>query len=214
MKIFQIRRVSGAKEYLIFGFKVFRRSRRNRNIVVSGERNVVSGVPGNCQVSVYGTDNQVIFDPSNWDFAGRISLGSPNSPVSHCSVTVGVDVRSNGTDIVVFDNGSEVSIGSGSRLAFGTRIYCSDTHAILSEDGKVVNRGRFVRIGRHCWIGLDALILKNTVIPDGSIVGAAAVVTKQRGMDNLPAGCLFAGNPATVVRTGVHWDVARPNDLP
>ena len=52
-----------------------------------------------------------------------------------------------------------------------------------------------VIIGKNCFIGCNALILKGTVLGDNCVVGAGAVVS---GVfeDN----CVIAGNPARVIR--------------
>lgn len=53
-----------------------------------------------------------------------------------------------------------------------------------------------IRLGRHCWLGMNAIILPGVTLGDYTIVGAGSVVTKSH-----PDGhCILAGNPAKVVR--------------
>lgn len=53
-----------------------------------------------------------------------------------------------------------------------------------------------IRIGKRCWIGMNAVILPEVVLGDYTIVGANAVVTK-----SFPEGCMIiAGNPAQIVK--------------
>jgi acetyltransferase-like isoleucine patch superfamily enzyme len=53
-----------------------------------------------------------------------------------------------------------------------------------------------VRIGKYCWIGMNAVILPNVELGDFTIVGAGAVVTK-----SFKEGyCVIGGNPAKVIR--------------
>ena len=52
-----------------------------------------------------------------------------------------------------------------------------------------------VIIGKNCWIGAGAIILKDVHIGDHSVVGAGSVVTK-----DVPAGELWVGNPAKFLR--------------
>lgn len=54
---------------------------------------------------------------------------------------------------------------------------------------------REIRIGNNCFLGCNSIILKGTVLGDGCIVGAGAVVTGKYE-DN----CVIAGNPAKVIR--------------
>lgn len=55
---------------------------------------------------------------------------------------------------------------------------------------------RPVRICDNVWIGMNAIILKGVTVGENSVVAAGAVVTK-----DVPANCVVAGNPATVVRS-------------
>jgi acetyltransferase-like isoleucine patch superfamily enzyme len=54
-----------------------------------------------------------------------------------------------------------------------------------------------VKIGKHCWIGMNAMILPEVMLGDYTIVGANAVVTK-----SFPDGyCVVAGNPAKIIKS-------------
>jgi len=54
-----------------------------------------------------------------------------------------------------------------------------------------------VRIGRYCWLGVNATILPEVELGDHTVVAAGAVVTK-----SFPEGyCVLAGVPAKVVKT-------------
>lgn len=51
-----------------------------------------------------------------------------------------------------------------------------------------------IKIGKHCWIGMNAVILPGVGLGDHTIVGAGAVVNR-----SFPEGyCILAGAPATV----------------
>lgn len=51
-------------------------------------------------------------------------------------------------------------------------------------------------IGKHCWIGMHAVILPGVVLGDFTIVGAGAIVTR-----SFPEGYqVIAGNPAKPIR--------------
>lgn len=52
-----------------------------------------------------------------------------------------------------------------------------------------------IRIGKFCWIGMNAIILPAVELGDFTIVGAGAVVTK-----SFPDGfCVLGGSPATII---------------
>lgn len=53
-----------------------------------------------------------------------------------------------------------------------------------------------IKIGKYCWIGMNAVILPNVFIGDHVVVGAGSVVTK-----SFPDGyCVIAGNPAKIIK--------------
>ena len=53
-----------------------------------------------------------------------------------------------------------------------------------------------IRLGKHCWLGMNAVILPGVQLGDYTVVGAGAVVTR-----SFPDGhCVLAGNPAREIR--------------
>lgn len=54
---------------------------------------------------------------------------------------------------------------------------------------------REIHIGKNCFLGCNSIILKGTVLGDGCVVGAGAVVSG-KFEDN----CVIAGNPARVIK--------------
>ena len=113
----------------------------------------------------------------------------------------------NGLDCLLLENNTFVSIGDGCMLSFGIRMRCTGDHAIINDKGEVINLAKSIEIGNHVWVGMDALILKNSKVADGCIVGANSVVTKAFETPN----SVIAGNPARKVKEGIHWDEARPD---
>ena len=70
----------------------------------------------------------------------------------------------------------------------------SANHDFVNKD--IAQAASPVIIGKHCWMGMGAVILPEVVLGDFTIVGANAVVTK-----SFPEGyCILAGNPATIIK--------------
>lgn len=93
---------------------------------------------------------------------------------------------------------SEITIGPGCAISWGVRILDTDVHQLV-RDGAASPHAP-VHIGKDCWIGAGALILKGTKLGDGSVVAAGAVVASE-----VPSKSLVAGIPARVIRENIAW---------
>ena len=93
-----------------------------------------------------------------------------------------------------------ISIGDNTLIGGNVKIFDNDFHPIEVEarniDDKDAIGTREVVIGKDCFIGCNALILKGTKIGDGSVVGAGSIVCGE-----FPSGVVIAGNPARVIKT-------------
>ena len=90
-------------------------------------------------------------------------------------------------------------IGDGCAISWNCQFLDDDFHEVYYP-GKVKRENK-IKIGDHVWIGCNVSILKGSVIPDGCIVAANSVVTRQFDEKN----ALLAGNPATVIKRNVEW---------
>jgi acetyltransferase-like isoleucine patch superfamily enzyme len=82
-------------------------------------------------------------------------------------------------------------------IVIGAYTYITFGASILAHD-MVRNLRATTRIGTHCFIGANALILPGVTVGDHAIVAAGAVVTK-----DVPSYSIVAGNPAKVIKTGI-----------
>lgn len=87
-----------------------------------------------------------------------------------------------------------IDVGEGTILGADAMILDNDFHT--PDEGwtwanDCVTTAKGITIGRGCFIGTRAIILKGVTIGDGAIVAAGAVVTK-----DVPASSLAVGNPA------------------
>ena len=99
------------------------------------------------------------------------------------------------------EDNNKITIGDHCLFAKHIVIRNSDAHSILSIDGKRINPSKDVTLGKHVWVGYGATILKGTILGDNCIVGTQAVIS---GKHPQP-GCIYAGNPARLVKEDINW---------
>lgn len=92
-----------------------------------------------------------------------------------------------------------ITIGENTHIGGNTKILDNDFHPLEIEarnkDIKEKISTRPIVIGKNCFIGCNSLILKGTILGDGCVVGAGAVVS-----GTFEENCVIAGNPARVIK--------------
>jgi maltose O-acetyltransferase len=94
-----------------------------------------------------------------------------------------------------------VRIGDDTLIAGNVQIYDNISHPLsperrLRHDPFTLEESSPVVIGKNCWIGNQAIIMRGVTIGDNSIVAAGAIVTK-----SVPSNVLVAGNPARIIKS-------------
>ena len=104
---------------------------------------------------------------------------------------------------IVLDECTSCYIGEYCRLSGGLEVRGADGHTILDKDSKeILNRPKnAIKIGDHCWFGLGVRVQKGAIVPNGTIVGAMSIITKQFEKENT----ILVGAPAKVVKENVIW---------
>ena len=112
----------------------------------------------------------------------------------------------------IFNKIYKMDIAKSARISYGTKLdktYPQGIH--IGEEsyiasGAIVFSHDFSRslhthtyIGKRCFIGANAIIMCGVKIGDEVIVGSGAIVTK-----DVPSNCIVAGNPARILREGIH----------
>ena len=137
--------------------------------------------------------NSVIRGVIRCEGAGRCEIGS--------EVYVG--------DGAIVSAWTSVAIGDGTLIAHGAQVFDNDTHPVDATERRAHFRSilklgprrefaigaRPVRIGKDCWLGFGAAVMKGVSLGDEAIVAAGAIVTS-----DVRARTIVAGNPAREVR--------------
>lgn len=86
-----------------------------------------------------------------------------------------------------------IEVGRGSYIAPNVGMITSN-HSLRTLDSH--DDPKPVIIGKHCWVGMNSVLMPGVSLADGTIVGAGSVVTKSVVEEN----CVVVGAPARVVK--------------
>lgn len=111
--------------------------------------------------------------------AGKVNLGQgvrlSNSGQLHFGENM--SILANSTVVCKKD----IRFGDNILVSWDCLIMDSDFHKIYNKsgDGTQINEPQAISIGDHVWIGCRSTILKGAGIPDGSIVAAGSIISKE-----------------------------------
>ena len=94
-----------------------------------------------------------------------------------------------------------VKIGKDVLFSWDILLMDTDSHPIRNQELQVINNDKDINIGNNVWIGCRSTILKGSIIPDNSIVGANSLTNKSFKNCNL----IIGGTPAKILKTDVVW---------
>jgi acetyltransferase-like isoleucine patch superfamily enzyme len=113
--------------------------------------------------------------------------------VKNATIQIGNNTRINGAYIHAQKS---ICIGENCVIASGVNIIDSNGHNLYSTN-RTIGRDtpKDIKIGNNVWIGLNAVILKNTNIGNNSVISAGSVVK-----GDFPPNSLIVGNPGILVK--------------
>lgn len=187
----------------ILGHVKLKLNGNNNNIIIESQK-----INGMINIKIHGDNNTVKIAEGFRLSKGLNILIGHNHPcfgkVNHSDFIISKGTSMESVSYTTFNSNSYCKIGENCMFAYNITLFNTDAHPIFDlNTKKIINFVRGIEIGNHCWIGANVSILKNSMVPDGSIIGWGSVYT---GRKNSKPNCVYAGNPAKVVREGVDWE--------
>ncbi len=165
-----------------------------QNSLVIGDCNLLD----DCGIFIDGNNNSISIG-SNCKLRGTflMCIGDNNNIIIGDETTIYGEFWGN----VHFHamEATSIKLGKDCMLSGNIVLRTTDGHAIIDKNGQRVNLPKDITIGNHVWIGMNAMILKGSSIPDNSIVGANSVVTKSFEYKDKTT-IYIAGNPAKIIK--------------
>ncbi len=175
----------------LWAFEARLRGAELRGPVLFLGRPILSRAPG--AFLIFEGENQIASSP-RCNPLGNAQPCVLRALAAGARLTIGRGVGMSGATLCA---AAEITIGEGTILGSGAMIIDNDFHQ-PSGDFSWIDAdpasARPVQIGRGCFIGARAIVLKGVTIGDRATIGAGAVVT-----NDVPAGATAAGNPARVI---------------
>lgn len=163
----------------------------HNNMITVGENSFIS----NSNIMIKGSDNQIVIGNNGFINGLQLTLEGDNNFVFIGDAVFILD----DTRIIVVD-GSKLSFGRECMLSDHIDIRTTDNHSIIDRSTKKrINYEEDIVIGNNVWIGTGVNVLKGTILPSGTIVGARSVVTRRFDKEN----CVIVGNPAKQIKSNV-----------
>lgn len=162
---------------------------------------------GKIKIFLTGDNNEIFIDENCYvGLQLVITMGRNHKnfgKIEKSCCKIGRNTTFEGCGIITYNSNSTLKIGKNCMLAWGIHIFNTDAHPIYNlGKTKIINQVRTLSIGDHVWIGANSTILKNSIIPNNTIIGWGAIVSGAFSQENT----IIAGNPARVVKREVQWD--------
>ena len=99
-----------------------------------------------------------------------------------------------------------VKMGQNVLISWETLIMDTDFHRVLDLGVNTINEEtKEIIVGNDVWIGARATILKGSVIPSHSIIGAMSLISRVFKKEYT----VIAGNPAVIIKHNVTYEIKR-----
>ena len=169
---------------------------------ICGKNNVIVIGPKarlfNCKIKIIGDGNRLEIK------SGSTIISNTSFWMQHGTneIIIGHDSTMEGGHLAATE-GTKVIIGDDCMFSSDIEMRTGDSHSIIdTQTNRRVNKAENITIGNHVWLTAHVRVMKGVVIPDGSIVGNSAIMTKKFESKN----ALYAGIPAKLIKESITWD--------
>lgn len=208
----KIRKKLLLKEALKYNFlKVDKADRKKLSISIKGQNNKIivgklRGRKGKIKISI-GGDNCTIVIDEGIEIVNtlEIRIGQKeiaSRMVKNSGVYISKGCHFEQTEMVIGNSNAKIEIGENCMFSSGVFLYHTDGHPVFDfKTKRIINKVHNMKIGDHCWLGLNSTILKNVEIANDCIIGLGSMVTKSFANPH----SAIAGNPARIVKENISW---------
>ena len=142
---------------------------------------------------------------SIWEVTGKVIFNG-GANIGHGSKISVSGVLELGRNFIITAESSiiatkRVKIGDDCMFSWEVLVLDTDYHKIFYE-GQIINQPKEIIIGNKCWIACRTIILKGSIIPDQTIIGAGSLVNKELK----DSKAIYAGNPLMLHKKEISWD--------
>ena len=96
----------------------------------------------------------------------------------------------------------KIIFGKNTVISWDCIFMDSDFHKI-KENGSVINSPRPITIGDNVWFGCRVTVLKGANVPNGCVIAAGALVSRDLTDEN----SIYAGIPAKLCKKNITWEL-------
>ena len=143
-------------------------------------------------IEINGT---IIFkNTANFGYGSKVSVGKRGI----LKVGNKFDISAKST-IICFES---ITIEDDVLFSWDILVMDTDFHKTLNTQTNEINDSvtKPIFLGANTWVGTGAIILKGTVVPANTIIGAASILNK---IYDIRENCLVAGNPASIKKENI-----------
>jgi acetyltransferase-like isoleucine patch superfamily enzyme len=186
--------------------------RKNIKLNIEGKNNKIiintDFIYGTLNIDIFGDNNYIFFDEGVIVVKNLSVLLGVNykyfDKVYNSSFEINKNTSIEQMNYITYNSNAYCKVEEDCIFACGITLFNTDAHPIFKKGTKeIINKVKGIKIGRHSWIGRNVTILKNSQIPENSILGANTVYTGA----HTKTYCAFAGNPAKIIKEDVEWEI-------